>query len=394
MKTKIHIPPGALIDPFLKAHRRDTQFLLGPGEYYCSGSPEFRDHDWCCLGPGCELRGAGSGKTTVRAIGGVAKGAYQYEFLTAGSRSSGCDFVAIIGLHLDVSFDPAPESEEFHSASLPDDVGRVGLHVWSENSIVRNVSVSGIVGHEPRDGASREGFGILINQSKPDLGIVGPFDNHLIENCAVEMTPRAGPDMNFSCGVYVGLENPTGISIARRIRVGNMSAQRCHAAFASNGGVQWSQCENHGRFDRAIYCDVTGGSDVLWSDCRFHAEREFITLHAGGDGRKEHWRDYLIRDCHITMDREASGPYAAIMVLRDLNKKAEVNSFNRVEMRHCTIHNKATVPTYAGSWDAKRTAGCGMEHCRWVGNQMLPAIRGELAPGAGFIVGVEKCDEA
>lgn len=392
----IHVPPGTRLDELLRANRRAARFILSEGDYYLSGSPAFKDLDWCCLADGCELIGAGSMWTRIIPVGRIGKGPGQFEFLTAGSRSHGSGHVRIEGIRLEMPINPESFEDVYPEVlTVPSEIGRVGLHVWSDGSTIRDVAVNGVSGLEPVDGVSREGFGILVNNSRGELQF-GSM-SHRIEDCHVTLNRDEDGllGLNFACGIYVGLKSPDAISTAHRCTVRSDSSYRAHAAFASNGGVVWSECSNRGRFDRAIYCDVTGGRFTRFVRCQLGAEAEAVTLAAGAGGAAEAWLDFWLDDCDVRIFDHADHKYSAFLVLRDLSPESGKVSFSRVGMRNCTLSNfRLNAPTYAGSWDAARTTECGLFGCRWVGKPMLPAQRGPKAPGSGFIAAVTRVDEA
>ena len=365
--TTIQIPPGTNIDPYLKAHRNDTRFVLAPGYYTIGTGWAFdRDHDHCSLGPGCELVGAGSRETTLSPSFATEPpdGAKQIEFFTAGSRSGQCDYVAIRGLTI-------------NAGGMSDDLGIVGLHVWSDRVDIDDVAVWGIEGHRP----DREGFGVLVNQSgagTSDVWASMPGGSR-IENVEVVCEQRADMGENYVCGVYVGYRTPFDATVARNIRVHSGGDGIAHAAFGTNGGVLWSNISNTGRWSRAVFCDTGGGEGTIISASHLRAERVLVEFR-GSTGVR--WKDILVTDSILEATEappDARRDYAAGLVLaRDGDLPGA--AFDNVSITHCTLRGCGTGDHYAGSIDSTGRDN-GIFHSRLVGCAWKPAV---VAGSGGF----------
>lgn len=343
--TTIAIPPNSYLDPYFKAHREDTRFVLGPGLYNVqSGWHYDKDHDHCCMGPGCELIGAGSRETRINVDvedAGVPDGAKQIESLTAGSRSGYCQSVTLRGFSLETPYDDKWA-----------DLGHIGIHTWSCQTVIEDVILYGIRGTRP----DREGFGVLVNESGGWAGVSKtPAGGSRIEN--VDVTASG-----YVCGVYIGYPNPMETSIARNIRVGTCGYDVAHAAFGTNGGVLWSGLSNTGRWQRAIFCDTAGGEGTVISGSHLRAENVLVEFR-GGTGIK--WKDIVVTDSLLEVTPAKDRTYAAALVLaRDGEKPGP--EFDGVAIQNCTIRG-GTGDHYVGSIDSAGKNN-GVFYCRLTGS--------------------------
>lgn len=347
----IHIPKGACLDPYLKANRTETTFVLESGAYTLGTGWAFNDDfDHCCLGPGCSLLGAGSRETQIYCVDEdtVPEGAKQVELFTAGNRSGECRHVRVEGVQI--------------VSCVPGTYGIVGLHVWSSQSVIRDVAVLDIRGYRP----DREGFGVLVNEAGiPTTGLAPS----IVEDVTVSI--RAGGDDGYVCGCYIGLTYGA-LAVARNILVENVGGAPAHAAFGTNGGVRWSAVANRGRWQRAIFCDTSGGEGTIFSGSSLTAENVLVEFR-GGD--KIRWKDILVTDSLLTIPN-APRTYAAGLVLAH---DAGPPEFDNVAVQNCTLRATGAGPFYAGSIDSPGK-GSGIFHSRLLGG---PWGKAQVAGGFG-----------
>jgi hypothetical protein len=354
--TTITIPPGSNLDPYLMANRINTRFVLGPGSYRLGTGWAFdKDHDHCCLGPDCELIGAGSRETFIYANPvRIPEGAKQIESLTAGSRSEYCESTVIRGLTLfaETLFAGGIGTE------IDTNIGVIGIHTWACRTTIEDVVVHGVQGTRP----DREGFGVLVNAPgeyiASDEFETQPVGGSRIEN--VEVTGRG-----YVCGVYIGYPRPAETSIARNIRVSSCGEGPAHAAFGTNGGVLWSNIQNTGRWNRAIFCDTAGGDGTIFSACRLQAEDVLVEFR-GSCGVV--WKDILVTDSFLETtcapDRSDRTYAAALVLARDGGKPGPV--FLNVGIQNCVIRATAPCDHYLGSIDSPGSDN-GIFHSRLIG---------------------------
>ena len=361
----LNIPPNTNIDEFLRANRKPTRFVLGPGTYLSYGSPAFADLDYCMLAPGCELIGAGPRLTDLMmipaptpaptaAVGSPMTAqpiaAAQVECLTAGSRSFGCEYVAIRGLTV----------RPVYPAELK--IGVVGIHVWSDASEIRDVAVTGITGVRTPSGpggyVSREGFGVLVNAAGTPGNANGA---HCASNVTVTLSNLATPE-HYVCGFYIGVKNPTRSASAVDIAVVNPSPSPAHAAFGTNGRVFGSRWSSAGRWNRAIFCDVDGGSGASIEQSRFSVERVGVEFRGAG----VRWEDITVRDSLFVFEQAADVNYSAGLVLA---QDGAGTTFDNVRLEHCTLRARPSsrkIPYYLGSADSD-VSDCGLRSCSGLG---------------------------
>ena len=361
--STILIPSGSHIDPYLKAHRENTTFVLSAGTYVTAGNWGFQDHDHTMLGRNCHLIGAGMESTKLLCDDTAApSNAAQHEALTAGSRSEQCDFVSIRGIGI-----VCPAS---------DSVGSVGLHVWSDRCCVEDVEVRGVAGFRSGpDAASREGFGILINQAGKSVDASGS----IIRDVVVRASNTTRDDQ-YVCGLYVGIVKPAGVSFVQNARVVNYFRKPAHAAFGTNGGVLWTSCANEGRWNRAIFCDTAGGSGTIFSGCRLQAERVAVEFR-GPDGIE--WTDIAVTGSVINVTHRDGIPYCAGLVLARDGKNGP--TFKNVTLNACQLirNDDASRDAYVGSIDGDNAYGCGTRGCHAAGG-WKPAVIGNTVTRNGW----------
>lgn len=348
------------LTPWLRKYRTDTRFELGEGTFVVPGNWGFDDFDHVALGPGCELIGAGSGRTTLTfPQGGYAHppDAKQVECFTAGSRSGACDFVRIEG----VSIEAATQSG----------VASVGLHVWSDSCVVRDVALIDISGSR----SVAEGFGLLVNRAGERCGTAG---GGLIEGVAVflEIPVFKSEGDNYVCGCYVGIEDADQPTIVRDVRVINpVEDVPAHAAFGTNGGVLWSGIRNVGRWRRAVFCDTAGGSGTLISGSQLQAENVLVEFR-GGENMK--WRDIVVSGSMLELVQSPDPrEYAAALVLATDGAPGNGSpAFEGVRLHGCTLRADGPSPKphgfVFGSCDSPRSIACGVIQCHAVGNWKAP----------------------
>lgn len=350
--TTIHIPPGAIIDPYLKAHRQDTRFVLGTGIYTSEGGWAFdQEFDHVVLGPGCELRGAGSLETFLHFVqpSRLPAGARQIECLTIGERSTARPMrwpSTVSGVTIRLPRVEAP-------------VGLVGVHAWSDSVEISDVVVEGVTGNRA---AGNEGFGILINGAgRPRAG-----GGSIVRNCRVIASG------GYVCGLYVGYDSPTRPSFVQQCTVENLWTDAAHAAFGSNGRVFWAQCENIGAWDRAVFCDTGGGSGILFNQCHLRAERVLVEFR-GGNGIT--WRDITVTGCLLETTPCHSRTYAGALVLARDGQSPGATADN-VRIVASTLRSSGGVH-YIGSNDLQRSSGVGIQHCVCTGGKWDTPVVGE-----------------
>ena len=361
--STILIPGGSTIDPYLRAHRANTTFLLQAGTYVTAGNWAFKDLDHTMLGRNCRLVGSGMGATTLWCDdAAVPNNAAQYEALTAGSRSETCDYVEVKSMTI---ICPSQYS-----------VGSVGLHVWSDRCRVEDVEVRGVAGYRSGpDAPSREGFGILINQAGKTVDASGS-----IVRDVVVRTANTQQEDQYVCGLYVGIVRPTGMSFVQNARVCNFFPKPAHAAFGTNGGVLWTSCANEGRWNRAIFCDTAGGSGAIFSGCSLRAERVAVEFR-GPDGIE--WRDITVTGSVINVERRDGIPYGAGLVLARDGKVGPI--FRNVTLSACQLIRSgiAMGEAYVGSIDGDEVYDCGTRGCYVLG-AWKPAVIGATVKRSGW----------
>ncbi len=382
--NRIEIDPGQSIDPYLRANRSNTKFKLREGEYFTEGSFAFEGLDHSMLAPGCEIEGSGSKRTLIRAASvKVPSNGTQIECLTAGSRTGACQNVYLSG------FTVAPFPEERTTY-----LGVIGLHVWSDRCELYDIATEQITGCRTIEGVSgfpsREGFGLLVNASGlPEEGRVG---GSRIIGVRVEVwdgfrDQKLGE--HYVCGCYVGVKDPDDATIVSDVSVINRSSTEAHAAFGVNGAIFGRNWRNLGSWNRAIFCDVTGGTGTLIESSFFSAGRVAVEFR----GSKVDWDNILIRGSHFKVQPIPGAKYVAGLVLVDDGG----SSFSNVRIEDSVIVGdqwsvNATpahlstkdCPFYIGSADCPDIDGCGVK-ARFVGQWAEPQIT-KRTPKGGFAV--------
>lgn len=372
--TTIQIPNGADLDPYLRAHRHDTRFLLGAGQYYSAGAAAFADLDYCALAPGCELIGDGALHTRIL-IDVPANLPPQVEGLTAGSRTGESETVTL----RDFTVEPADSGALGRS-------GFVGVHVWSDHCRISGLRIHGVTGTRPARGESalpsREGFGLLVNEAGRSEGS-GGMHIECVEVHLRDAAPSESEEL-YVCGAYVGLAHPVRPSHVSQIAVVNRSKVSAHAAFGLNGGILGSHWVNVGRWNRALYCDVTGGSYSRISQSELWAERVGVELR-GGAGVT--WREITVDSSRFNLCPTGYDDYAAGLVLVDDSVAKAQAAFHGVTLQHCTLNllrSREGQQFYLGSCDAAQVTDCGLVGCRAVGDRILPVVLTRATPISGF----------
>ena len=364
--TTITIPPGSNLDPYLMANRINTRFVLGPGSYRLGTGWAFdKDHDHCCLGFDCELVGAGSRETFIYANPvRIPEGAKQIESLTAGSRSEYCESTVIRGLTLfaETLFAGGIGTE------IDTNIGVIGIHTWACRTTIEDVVVHGVQGTRP----DREGFGVLVNAPGEYIAIDDEFETQPVGGSRIENVEVTG--RGYVCGVYIGYPRPAETSIARNIRVSSCGEGPAHAAFGTNGGVLWSGLSNHGRWQRAVFCDTAGGESTVISGSHLRAENVLVEFR-GSTGMK--WKDIVVTDSLLEVTPAKDRTYAAALVLaRDGEKPGP--EFDGVAIQNCTIRG-GEGDHYTGSIDSAGKNN-GIFYCRLTGSAWKSPV---LAGGFG-----------
>lgn len=345
--TTIKIPAGSSIDPYLKSNRNNTEFRLESGTYVTGGNWAFDGLDHTMLGPGCRLIGAGSGSTRIWCDPVLVNPkAAQHEAITAGSRTYECGFVEVSGVSIQ-----CPRSPK---------IGNIGLHVWSDRCIVRDVEVCGLSGYRSMAGEpSRESFGILINRSGKPQDVGGS----IVENVTIR-TAGTMETENYCCGLYVGIVEPEHKSFVRNAVVTNYHNAPAHAAFGTNGGVIWTACSNDGCWNRAIFCDTAGGNGTIFSACHLVAGSVAVEFR-GPDGIE--WRNIMVSGCVIEAMPYVDSPYRAGLVLARDGKVGP--KFKNVTLQSCQLVPSAIgrAELYVGSIDNDNVEACGTRDCTAIG---------------------------
>lgn len=353
---EIHVPPSDLTT-VLRAYRENTRFILDSGIYKLGTNWSFSDLDHVCLGAGCELIGRGSKSTIIESLGNAPIGAAQIECLTAGNRTG--RYTGSVKIH----------GISLYCAGAAERTGILGVHCWSGKTDLFDVEVSGVWGNRTptSTGASREGFGILINGADY-LG----SGSASVRNCSVE-------GYGYVTGIYVGIANPTGPSFVRDC-VATCDGW-AHAAFGTNGGTHWNNIANVGPWERGVFCDVTGGSDTIISNAMLRASKVLVEFRGSGPMV---WRRLVVTDSileavgHTTI----SGYSAGLVLAADGGDP----TFDAVQIRNSILDCRGSkVPTYIGSANSQDTAECGLRHCDLLGDWQ-PVQLGPKAPKEGFLV--------
>lgn len=373
--TTITIERGALIDPYLRAHRQNTRFVLGEGVYFTEGAGSFVDLDSTMLASGCELIGDGSKRTEIQVMTTkVNPGAGQIECLTAGSRSNMSQVVNLQGFRL-----IGPSS---HDRMAPDlaNLGIVGVHVWSDTCQLKDITVCNITGTRASSGPSREGFGVLVNKPGSSGYSQGRAD---VSDITVVVSGSPANGEHFVCAFYVGYATPELIASARRIMVLNTSAFPGHAAFGVNGNVMASEIQNVGRWNRAVFCDTDSGANTTISDSLLRAERVGVEFRTQAG---QSWRNITVRDSVITLEPPMVADYAAGLVLVD-DSPDKTGIFDRVTIRDSLFRfvPSGSQPFYSGSASGKVFSYCGLRGCGSDVAWKNPVLAGG-APKTGFTV--------
>lgn len=354
-KTTIHIHPGSDLDRHLKANRANTRFILEPGHYHTGTGWAFdEEFDHCVLGTDCELIGAGSDKTWIHASISsipVPPNAKQVEVFTAGSRSAVCLTTRIEGVGIACGGIGDVTSLE---------LGTVGLHTWSDQAFIKDVAIYGVTGFRP----DKEGFGVLVN--RPGVSL----DENLVGGSIIQDVTVSSSG-GYVCGVYIGYTDPRVSSVARNIIVNSWS-KPSHAAFGTNGGVLWSNVQNTGRWNRAVFCDTDGGEGTIFSASRLQAE-DVIVEFRGATGTV--WKDILVTDSILqttaSLDRSDRTYAAALVLARDGARPGP--SFSNVGIQNCVIRATAPCNHFSGSIDSPGSDN-GIFHSRLIGPWKPPVV--------------------
>lgn len=345
--TTIHVPQGP-IDPFLRAHRDNTRFVLGPDVYYTGGAWNFRDLDFTMLGGGCELVGQGSRHTEIvfdpiQVDGLIPAGATQNEILTAGGRThETIAGVRLTGFTVDCALSALPT---------------VGVHTWDSSPFIQDVAVDGVWGTRSSGSASTEGFGILCNTGEGER--TTSRGGAVLRDCRVALA-GFDTDENYVTGIYVGMvsddpqETPHVVENCH-VTQSPLSAP-AHAAFASNGNVFWHAISNSGRFNRAFFMDTGGGHNIVVSGAFLRAEYCLIDI----KGKNAVWGDIRFSEIVGTLTQGGSADHVAGLVLSDLDDAKNTSAFQRIQFQG-VLRNLSGKKAYLGSTDAAQTFGCRID---------------------------------
>lgn len=359
MKTTIYVnDAGRHLDDLFKAHRLDTVFILGPGTFYVQGGWGFdKDFDHTVLGACCELIGSGMDQTRIEVLPGlgVPENATQIECLTAGSRRGESEMTVIRDLTISCPTKPSHVKKP---------VGIIGIHVWSNSCVIKNVRVENVTGAPEVPPVSREGFGVLINKS--GSGQILPIGRAIVENVEVFVVPNSENSLTFLTGFYCGYLGATEYSVCNNIRVHNGFATPASVAFGVNDKVLGSQWQSYGAWTRGIYCDVHGGQDVLITNSAFEVTSTFVEFQTHG---AETWRNIVVSNSVATFKpRGIKGDYCAGLVLMDYSKDRS-GRFNQVSLQGCTFRvvTQKTLPSdfpfYSAGASAVNQTECGLARC-------------------------------
>lgn len=372
MRRKVIIPSGRSIDAYLRRLRHNTDFILQSGDYWSCGGAAFAEYDFCMVAPGCSLTGAvdsiGGPVSTIHfSDGGYSTvGTQQFECLTAGSRSGRSDRVSVESVVLQCP--TSPQTRE---------LGLVGLHVWSDSGIVRNVTIDGVCGTRRIGGGQREGFGLLVNASgAPD--VVGGFDVDRVRVTARDpVDSGTKDDENYVTGLFVGLKRLSGAPDTRNrvscCTVSNAGTRPAHAAFAFYDDVDASGITNRGHFSRSIFCDTGGGRGVHIRGAYLNAAAVAVDL-SGGLG--DYWYDFVMERSRITLTPGARNPYAAVLVLKDYSPTKKGCAFAGVIVKdtEVTLAGFEKKSYFTGSLDGYNAANVGVQRLAVKGGALLPPV--------------------
>lgn len=356
-----------------KAHRVNTRFILDAGVYYVDNANAFDDEDYGVVGIDCEIIGAGSAKTTIHVLDlSIPADAQQVEGLTVGSRSRGCSSARLEGFTVSMPVEDILKKRP--------SIGTVGLHIWSNSSLIRDIVVVGVVGSPPAaSGASREGFGVLVNQSgKPCLS---PGPHHRISDVQVLVFDRPDGRDNYINGFYCGLTDPNVYAVCDNIVVVSTGKAPSAVAFGVNSRVIGTRWRSVGPWVRGVYCDVKGGSDVLITDSMLEVTSTALELQTG---QGEVWDNIALTNSCVRFRPEANTGYCAALVLTDNAYKTNPGKFTGVQLRDCRLigHSYKSIPFYAGGVNTPAATECGLIRCKRSGVRWPGA---NLVPGATFL---------
>jgi hypothetical protein len=249
--SPLRIANASEFDDIFKKYRDDTRFILHPGTYYTRGAWAFDGLDYCNLGAGCELIGAGSKVTEIRlaadfedTVGGQP--ATYIETFIAGSRSGASAYVRVEG----VSF--------VCDCGLPSS----GLHTYSTSAQIKDVAVRGIGGDW---NTMIEAFGILCNKAP-----LSPVHG----NCRIDGCEVSSEGGNYATCIYLGITSSTGVIMGSAIVdcvVTSPEAagapKQTHAAYSANEKTVIQGCRSSGT-DRFFFCDTGPVRDVQIIGCQ------------------------------------------------------------------------------------------------------------------------------
>ena len=377
MKTIMPEPFTDLTDLF-RQNRCNTRFVLKAGKYTCQSLRSFQDLDWCVLGNDCELIGAGSDATSIEMEDPSEDqvSPSQIEWLTAGSRLGNSHYSTVMGLTVIIPiYYPEPKAV----------TGHVGVHIWSDRCQVGDLRILNVSGAREKSGApSSEGFGLLVNQSGVPAVVGGSEINGVRVFNAI--TKR---DENYVCAVYVGYKTPKLRSNLRNVEIANTGTKPAHAALGVNGMVSASGIRASGKWNRGIYCDVTGGSCTTISDSDFEVERVGIEFRGGADVR---WENITVSGSRFRI-APRGGAYGALLVLADDSQAKNAAEFESVVASGCVVYCDPDPSTatdfYTGSLDSSKVSRCGLHQCLFVGpggDGVKPAPVSKLSAKSKFFV--------
>jgi hypothetical protein len=350
----IEIPNGSIDEHLRRFRDPGTVFHLGNGIYTTQGSFAFESHDLCMLASGCQLIGNGPKQTRLITedvdthIGG--KDAQYFEALIVGARTKG----TASGMRL-----------EGFSLQLPSYKPVIGIHVYGNRSVVKDVVVTGVAGFRGWSGDVDEGFGILINPPHEIMDIEG---GNVVDGCSVFMA-NLGAE-NYSTGIYMGMVQRSQPMLRCHLRNSIVVSVDGHAGLAFNDRTEVEGCEVYGT-RRAIFMDTGPVRQSCVTGLRAHDVAWGLDLRLSAAGVTH--EDVQIRDSHFGF-RALDGYSQAARIEDDFGKGGSVNS---VAFTGCTfVAAKEAAQASKARLNGKEVQNVTFAGCRWVGDWNPPILQG------------------
>lgn len=341
----IHIPPGVVIDPILRANRANgTTFHLATGDYFTHGHAAFADLDFCMLAPGCSIIGAGQYKTHLRLMN--SNDGYS-EILTGGSRT-GKESPTISPAQMvvaDLTVDASGKKE-----------ATIGVHLWTEFSLVERVGVRGIGGDRTLS-VPNEGFGILLNN-----GHHRPWNSdggHCVRDCVITAS-------SYATACYVGCVSRPDVPMSHSLveRVQCLGRHNAHAAFAANQWTTFRYCNAEG-FTRGLFMDTDSVGNVVVSRGAFR--NIAIGLEIRGEVPGVSVLDFLIQSTSFQFAPQGWGQAFLLVSLHDTVR------MSGVRMADCTFRQEGKLAS-KGRMQGPGIQAPSISRCRWEGAEWQDVI--------------------